>query len=117
MPLVRSSASNTQRRSTRVSVLYCMRPNFPWATRQDIVYHVQNQLDREDLDEGDRRVLKEQLDELLQNPDNKDVEKRQVKVLRALKDSLPGFYNNVVVPIVTPLITAWMKQEMALPPG
>jgi hypothetical protein len=70
-----------------------------------------------DVQEGDRRVLREQLNELLQNPDDKEIEKRQVKVLQKLRDSVPGFYKDVVAPILNPLITGWMKNEMGQPPG
>src|SRR5438309_2241460 len=54
---------------------------FPWASREEIVYHVQNQLDNADLAEGDRRALQEELNDLLHAPDTQETEKRQVNVL------------------------------------
>ena len=90
---------------------------FPWATREQMILHVQNLLDQVDLDPGDRRALQEQLNEMLQNPSDKETEKRQIKVLQRLQEVVPAFYRDVVVPIVVPLATAYMKQEMKLPPG
>lgn len=89
---------------------------FPWATREQIVYHVQNQLHRADLSDGDRRALQEQLNELLETPADNDVEKRQVRVLERLREIAPGAWG-AVSPIVAPLITAWMRQELRLPPA
>lgn len=88
---------------------------YPWATRKQLVYHVQNQLERVDLDEGDRRALQEQLEELLNAPADNNAEKRQAKVLKKLGDMVPAFYRDVAVPVLTPILTALMKQEMGLP--
>jgi hypothetical protein len=86
---------------------------FPWASRQEIVYHVQNQLDNSDLEEGDRRALHEDLNDLLQTPDTQETQKRQVKVLVKLRQGAPVAWRTIA-PIVDPLITAWMKAQMGL---
>jgi hypothetical protein len=87
---------------------------FPWATREDIVYHVQNQLDLQGLEEGDRRLLEDQLKELLKRPEDKDAENRQVKALEKLRDAAPKAWK-FAAPILDPLITAWMKSQLGIP--
>lgn len=85
----------------------------PWASRQEIVFHVQNQLDNSDLAEGDRRALHDELNDLLQAPDTQETQKRQVKVLVKLQQGWPAAWRTIA-PIVDPLITAWMKAQMGL---
>jgi hypothetical protein len=83
----------------------------PWATRKEIVYHVQNQLENSELSEGDQRALHEQLNELLQIPDTQEAQKRQLKVLVTLRKVAPAAWKTIA-PILDPLITAWMKAQM-----
>jgi hypothetical protein len=85
----------------------------PWASRQEIVFHVQNQLDNSDLAEGDRRALHDELNDLLQAPDTQEAQKRQVNVLVKLRQGAPLAWRTIA-PIIDPLITAWMKAQMGL---
>lgn len=90
---------------------------YPWATRQAIVYHIENLLAGDKtLAEGDRRALREQLASLNQTPSaGKGVEHEQVAALKALRTLAPTIWN-AAAPLVTALATAEMKRQLGLPP-
>ena len=89
---------------------------YPWASREAIVYHIENQLERDpDLQEGDKRNLREQLNALRDSPADPVAEKRQVAALSLLKRTAPKIWE-VVVPVAQSILTAEMKHQLGLPP-
>jgi hypothetical protein len=86
---------------------------YPWAGRQERVYQLQNLLDEEHLDEADALMVREQLDALL-NPDLD--EKEQAKRWKRIATAAPGFLEKASTnPIVTSLLTVWLRKEIGLP--
>jgi hypothetical protein len=87
----------------------------PWAGRQARIYELQNKLDEEELDSGTELVVREQLEGLL-DPDLDEEE--QAKRWKRIKSSAPGFLEKAATqPIVTSLLTAWLKKEVGLSPN
>jgi hypothetical protein len=94
---------------------WCGAP-FPWASRNSIVHHLENQLDREpNLAEGDRRKILDALDALREAPSTDDVEERQTTALRLLKIMAPKAWQ-VAAPVIQSLTTSLMRQHLGLPP-
>jgi hypothetical protein len=91
---------------------------FPWASRQAVVWHVQNQLDEDQsLSEGDRRALHEKLDSLLETPDGGGrVDKMQKAALDAFRRTAPVAWK-VAQPVLSTLLTAELKAHLGIPPG
>lgn len=90
---------------------------FPWASREAIVYHLENQLkEQPDLSQGDRRALLEQLQALRESPASADVTRRQVRALEALKKAAPAAWQ-VMLPVAQALLTAEARRQLGLPPA
>lgn len=71
-------------------------------------------LDEEQLDSATELQVQEQLQALL-NPDLDEAE--QAKRWKRIKAAAPGFLEKAATqPIVTSLLTAWLKKEVGLPP-
>src|SRR5215470_12868906 len=89
---------------------------FPWATREDIVAHVQNVLAEDrDLADGDRRVLAEQLDSLRRVPSDDATLRRQVRALERLRARAPKHWEDIL-PTLTPILSAEHRRALGLPP-
>lgn len=90
---------------------------FPWASRQAIVWHIENQLgDETGLGEGDRRVLIERLSELTKQPDSEAAERKQAEVLGYLREKAPKAYE-AALPSILSIATSVIKVHLGLPPG
>jgi hypothetical protein len=95
---------------------WCAAP-FPWASRNSIVQHLENQLDQEpNLAEGDRRKILDGLAALRESPSLEGAEQRQATALKLLKKLAPKAWD-LAVPVAQSLSTAWMRQQLGLPPG
>lgn len=93
----------------------CGQP-LPWATREDIVAHIENVLaENRDVAEGDRRLLIEQLDSLRRSPDDNAVQQRQIRALERLRGAAPKLWEGVL-PVLTPILTAELRRALGLPP-
>ncbi|MHB1576193.1 MAG: DUF2321 domain-containing protein [Candidatus Dormibacteria bacterium] len=90
---------------------------YPWATREAIVYHIENLLAGDDaLSEGDVRALREQMASLNQVPSSgTTVEREQVAALRSLRTLAPKIWDRAA-PLVTAIATAEIKRQLGLPP-
>lgn len=87
---------------------------FPWAGREAHIYQLQNLLDAENLDPADVLVVREQLQALM---DGELGEAEQATRWQRVKAAAPGFLEKAATqPIVTSLLTAWVKKEIGLPP-
>jgi len=94
---------------------WCASP-FPWASRESLVHHLENQLQREPgLAEGDRRKLLDQIAVLRESPADAGVERRQAVALTAIKKLAPKAWD-VGAPIIQNLLTSTIRQHMGLPP-
>ena len=88
---------------------------FPWAGRQARIYELQNLLDEEDLDDATALTVREQLQALM-DPDLD--ERQQAQHWKRIKEAAPGFLDKAAThPVVTSLLTAWLKKEVGLPPS
>ena len=87
---------------------------FPWASRDAIVYHIENQLEeQDDLTEGDRRSLLGQL-RALAGADAAD-QPKQVSALQLLRKLAPKAWD-AALPAIQALLTAEMRIKLGLPP-
>lgn len=82
----------------------------PWATRQERIYDLQNQLDREDLDEGTALAVREQL-AALADPDLSESE--QVQRWEKIRKLAPQFWDRTA-DVVQGLATAFVKQQLGI---
>lgn len=87
----------------------------PWASRQGIVYAIENMLDGQELTDGDRRQLEEDLASLLETPSESPIEKRQQRALEALRNAVPAIWDRAW-PIAAVILTAEVKRQLGLPP-
>ncbi len=90
---------------------------YPWASQEDMAYHIENLLDEDDLAEGDRRALVQQL-AALRTPAAGDpaAEKRQVAALRLLQAAAPKAWA-LAGPVLQVILTAEMRRTLNLPPA
>jgi hypothetical protein len=89
--------------------------SFPWASRAAIVYALQNLLDEQpDMDSGDRRLVEEQLNSLLESPSDAAADKRQQRAVEAFKRLAPAVWEKGL-PIAAALLTAEAKRQLGLP--
>ena len=92
---------------------FCAHP-YPWASREAIVHHIENQLEEEtDLPEGERRKLTAELNSLRVDPSDPNSEKKQVAALQFLKRAAPRAWN-AAQPAIMSLATAYAKKELGL---
>lgn len=92
----------------------CAAP-FPWASRQAIVWHIENQLEEEvGLSEGDRRVLLERLEQLKVEPTSEAAETRQAEALHYLREKAPRAFQ-AALPSVLNIATTAIKVHLGLP--
>jgi hypothetical protein len=85
---------------------------FPWATREERIYELENLLDEEDIDEADRVVIQDQL-QRLRNSQLSEREERQVWETikrRAGKAITSG----PVLRVVEGLVSAALRQQLGL---
>jgi hypothetical protein len=89
---------------------------FPWASREAIIYHLEDELESEpDLDESERGKLSKQLQSLLEDGDGKN-EKVQTAALRALRAAAPKAWS-IAAPALMGIATAELRRELGLPPS
>jgi hypothetical protein len=95
---------------------HCGHP-YPWASHEAMAYHIENLLDEDDLAEGDRRALVQQLVSLRQSAAGDPVaEKRQVAALRMLQTVAPKAWA-LAAPVLQVILTAEMRRALNLPPA
>lgn len=93
---------------------WCASP-LPWASRDSLVHHFENELQREPgLAEGDRRRLLDEIAVLRESPAGAGVEKRQAAALTIVQRMAPKAWE-VGAPIIQNLLTATIRQHMGLP--
>jgi len=81
-----------------------------------MAHHIENLLEREPgLEEGDRRKLRAQLAELRKPIQSDADEKRVVGVLRTLQQVAPRVFD-AAMPVIQAIATAYIRQELKLPP-
>lgn len=89
--------------------------SLPWVSRRGIVYAIQNMLDEQQLVEGDRRQLEEQLGSLLETPSEAAIERRQQRALEMLRRLAPAAWEKAW-PVAAAILTAEVKRQLGLPP-
>ena len=86
---------------------------FPWVDRAGRIRHLENLLDREELDEGTELAVREQL-KALDDPDADD--RAVVKRLTRLRNLAPTFWDQSGVrEVLMTLATAEAKRQLGLP--
>jgi hypothetical protein len=89
---------------------------FPWASRQAVVYALQNLLDEQpNLSEGDRRHIDEELSSLLEPPIDAKVGTRQQRAMETLRRLAPRVWDKAW-PVAATLLTAEARAKLGLPP-
>jgi len=82
---------------------------FPWASREALVYHIQNQLKYQDgLTAADIEVLQNELKKLLEVPNEAGKETAQAGILKFLRDEAPQAYE-LAKPTIEELLTTGMN--------
>jgi len=89
---------------------------YPWVSREGIAYQIENLLEADDLPQGDRRVLVEQLASLREPAGDAAVENRQMAALRLLKSGAPKAWA-LAGPVLQGILTAEMRRQLGLPPA
>jgi hypothetical protein len=86
---------------------------FPWIDRAGRIRHLENLLDREELDEATELAVREQL-EALADPDADD--RTTVKRMARLRELAPGFWERSGVrEVLVTLATTEAKRQLGLP--
>lgn len=85
---------------------------FPWATRQQRIYQLENLLDEEDIDEPTRLLVLEDL-ERLRASDDLD-EQQQFAVWQRIRTRAPGLFAGTAWKISQTLLTAYLKDKLGL---
>lgn len=82
----------------------------PWAGRDDQIHALENILDEQEIDEGDRRLAQQLLEELRQAPDSED---QEVKLWARFKGLAPKVWD-VGRPVLLDLISAEARRRLGL---
>jgi hypothetical protein len=85
---------------------------FPWSTRQQRIYHLENLLDEEDIDDATRLLVMEDL-ERLRTSEGLD-ERQQLEAWERIKARAPGLLAGTAGKIATTLLTAYLKDKLGL---
>jgi hypothetical protein len=85
---------------------------FPWASRQQRIYHLENLLDEEDIDDATRLLVMEDL-ERLRTSGELD-ERQQLEAWQRIKARAPGLLAGAAGKITTTLLTAYLKDKLGL---
>jgi hypothetical protein len=89
---------------------------YPWATRQDRIYQLENLLDEEDIDDSTKLLVREDLERLRSAGASLDDE-AQLVLWRRIKDRAPGLLTGAAWNIGQSLLSAFLRQKLGLPPG
>lgn len=84
---------------------------FPWATRQQLIYHLENLLDEENPEEATRLLVIQDL-ERLRPSDLGD--KEQLEIWLRIKNRAPGLLAGAAGKISQALLTAYLKEKLRL---
>jgi Uncharacterized protein conserved in bacteria (DUF2321) len=89
---------------------------YPWATRQDRIYQLENLLDEEDIDEPTRLLVRQDLERLrVEGAElGRDAE---LDIWRRVENRAPGLLGGAAWNIAQGLISAYARQRLGLPPG
>lgn len=88
-----------------------------WASDDAVIYEIENKLDEQpDLSEGDRRMLRRQLEEARKKLGGADEESKLAEALSFAREKAPGAFN-AALPVIQTIATTWVKQKLGLPPG
>ena len=86
---------------------------FPWASRTDRIYELENLLDEEDIDDADRVVIQDALRRLEDSANLSDREERQVWT--AIKRHAGGAITSPpVIRVIEGLASASLRQQLGL---
>ena len=85
---------------------------FPWATRQQRIYQLENLLDEEDIDEPTRLLVQEDLQQIRTSADPDDCQ--QLEAWQRIKTRAPGLFAGAAWKISETLLTAFLKDKLGL---
>jgi Uncharacterized protein conserved in bacteria (DUF2321) len=91
----------------------CGKP-YPWATREERIGKLYDEIDHEDLDEATLLTVSEQLAVLSAPVDDKVTDDDRVRAGRGLRDLAPKVWE-AGLPIFQSLLTAEVKRRLGLP--
>lgn len=86
---------------------------YPWATRQDRIYQLENLLDEEDVDEPTKLLVREDLERLRLEGAELDQE-AQLAIWRRIKSRSPGLLAGAAWNVGQNLLTAYVQQKLGL---
>lgn len=89
----------------------CGKP-YPWATREERVGKLYDEIDHEDLDEATLLTVREQI-AVLSAPVDEETDERRDRALERLKGLAPKMYE-AALPVLQGLATAEMKRRLDL---
>jgi hypothetical protein len=85
---------------------------FPWATREERIFELENLLDEEDIEEADRVVIQDQLRRLT-NAELSDKDERQAWSVIGRRAGV-ALKNPSVVRVLEGLITAGLRNQLGI---
>jgi hypothetical protein len=85
---------------------------YPWASRQDRIYQLENLLGEEQIDEPTRLLVMEDLERVRTESNLPD--KDELEVWRRIKDRAPGLFGGAAFNIVENLVSAYIWQRLGL---
>ncbi len=89
---------------------------WPWASDDAIIYEIENRLDQQpDLSEGDRRMLRRQLETARKSLGGADEESKLLDALKFARDRAPAAFN-AALPVIQAIATTWVKLRLNQPP-
>jgi hypothetical protein len=91
----------------------CGKP-YPWATREERIGKLYDEIDHEDLDEATLLTVREQLAVLSAPVDEETTDDDRVRAGRGLRDLAPKAWE-AGLPIFQSLLTAEVKRRLGLP--
>jgi len=85
---------------------------YPWATRQDRIYQLENLLDEEEIDDYTKLLVREDLERLRESPDlDQDA---QLAVWQRVRGRAPGLLAGGAWNIAQGLLNAYVQQKLGL---
>lgn len=86
---------------------------YPWATRQDRIFELENLLDEEDIDDATRLLVREDLERLRTQGQDLDQD-AELKLWRRVKDRAPGLVVGAGSALAQSLLSAYLQQKLGL---
>jgi hypothetical protein len=86
---------------------------YPWATRQDRIYQLENILDQQDIDDTDKLLVREELERLRVEGPTLEPD-AQAAIWRRIKQRAPGLVTGAAWQIGQSLLTAYVQQKAGL---